>query len=170
MAAATSNNIYEFKIALTRIKPPIWRRIQVAENISFWELHIAIQHAMGWSSCDYDYHLHEFNNGSINENNEKGVKISDYFSLSNNKATYVYDFGDYWEHTVVLEKILPAVDGVQYPKCIAGKRACPPEDCGGIGGYEVLLEIIANPSHEEYKGRMEWLEGEFADPEHFDPR
>ena len=71
---------------------------------------------------------------------------------------------------MVLEKILPAVDGVQYPKCIAGKRACPPEDCGGIGGYEVLLEIIANPSHEEYKGRMEWLEGEFADPEHFDPR
>lgn len=82
------------------------------------------------------------------------------------QASYVYDFGDYWDHKIQLEKILPREKGVNYPICIKGKRASPPEDCGGVWGYEELLEIIKDPDHEE---TMEWL-GEDFDPEHFDPK
>lgn len=174
------SQVYQFKIALKGIKPPIWRRIQVPETYTFWDLHVAIQDAMGW----IDYHLHEFelvnpstgltvNIGSPNEDfgeevlPDGGQKIADYFSMENRTADYVYDFGDNWEHKIQLEKILPREKGVQYPICIKGKRACPPEDCGGIWGYEELLEIIRNPEHEEHEEMLEWLGGEF-DPEDFD--
>jgi hypothetical protein len=83
-------------------------------------------------------------------------------------ARYEYDFGDGWEHIIKLEKILPRDDQIDYPKCVTGKRACPPEDCGGSGGYERLLDIISNTSHEEYVEMITWLGGKF-DPEHFDP-
>ncbi|MGB2728747.1 MAG: plasmid pRiA4b ORF-3 family protein [Halobacteriota archaeon] len=172
--------MYQFKIALKGIKPPIWRRIQVPETYNFRDLHVAIQDAMGW----IDYHLHEFemvnpatglkeNIGIPNEDfgeevlPELNQKIADYFSMENQTADYVYDFGDSWEHKIQLEKILPREKNINYPICIKGKRACPPEDCGGIWGYAELLEIIRNPEHEEYEEMLEWLGGEF-DPEHFD--
>jgi hypothetical protein len=172
--------VYQFKIALKGIKPPIWRRIQVPETYTFWDLHVAIQDAMGWD----DYHLHGFELanpltglkqkiGIPDEVFDRGFlpgwrqKIADYFSMANQSASYDYDFGDDWEHKIQLEKILPRDKGVMYPICIKGKRACPPEDCGGIWGYAELLEIIANPNHEEYEGMLRWLGGEF-DPEHFD--
>ena len=94
-------------------------------------------------------------------------KIADYFSQENEKADYVYDFGDNWEHIIKLEKILPREENIKYPICIKGRRACPPEDCGGIGGYYNLLEIIKNPNHEDYEEMLDWLGGEF-DPERFD--
>ena len=94
-------------------------------------------------------------------------KIADFFSTENRTASYVYDFGDSWEHKIQLEKILPGEKGVEYPICIKGKRACPPEDCGGVWGYAELLEIIKDPKHEEYEEMMEWL-GEEFDPDHFD--
>jgi hypothetical protein len=94
-------------------------------------------------------------------------KIANYFSMENRMAEYVYDFGDNWEHTVKLEKILPRDENTNYPICIKGKRACPPEDCGGIWGYEELLDIISDKNHEEYEEMMKWLGGEF-DPEYFD--
>lgn len=175
-------NVYQFKITLKNTKPPIWRRIQVPENFSFWDLHVAIQDSMGW----YDYHLHEFE--TIN-NNYKQVKrigvpdfdsmesntlidwkenIKDWFSLNENKAmNYIYDFGDSWNHRIELEKILKKKDNVNYPVCIKGKRACPPEDCGGVWGYENTLEVIKDPKHSEYNETIEWLEGDF-DPEKFD--
>ncbi len=138
---------------------------------------------MGWS----DYHLHEFEivNPSTGLKENIGIpapddeafgrevlsgrkqKIADYFSMENRTADYVYDFGDTWEHKIQLEKILPREKGVDYPICIKGKRACPPEDCGGIWGYAELLEIIKNPNHEEYEEMLEWLGGEF-DAEHFE--
>lgn len=176
-------NVYEFTITLRGIKPKIWRRIQVPENYSFWELHVAIQDAMGWA----DYHLHEFeifdpkiaekvSIGIADENDFIGyeiipgekAKISKYFLFPKIRALYEYDFGDGWEHEVVLERVLPAESGSIYPKCIAGKRACPPEDCGGIWGYEELLEIIKNPNNPEYEEQIEWLGGNF-NPEHFRP-
>jgi hypothetical protein len=83
------------------------------------------------------------------------------------RFTYEYDFGDSWEHEILLERVLPAEPGAQYPVCVAGKRACPPEDCGGIWGYAELLEIIRDPMHGEYERMMEWLGGSF-DPEKFD--
>ena len=175
-------NVYQFKITMKEIKPAIWRRIQVPENYTFWDLHVAIQDSMGWT----DSHLHAFKiiNPEIEESEEIGIpddsefaefpmlagweeNIADWFSEENNKANYNYDFGDDWNHYVVLEKILPKEEGVKYPICLDGKRACPPEDCGGVWGYENLLEIIKNPDHEEYEKMMEWLGGGF-DPEHFE--
>ena len=172
--------VYQFKITLKGIKPPIWRRIQVPETYTFWELHLAIQNAMSWTVC----HLHEFELvnpetglkqfiGTQNEDfgdevlPESNKKIADYFSMENQSAVYTYDFGDNWEHKIQLEKIVPREKGVKYPICMKGKRACPPEDCGGIWGYAELLEIIRNPKHDEYEEMLEWLGGEF-DPEYFD--
>jgi len=81
---------------------------------------------------------------------------------------YEYDFGDGWEHKVVLEKIIPSAPGLSAPSCIAGARACPPDDCGGVGGYQEFLEAIGDPFHPEHEAMLEWIGGEF-DPEYFDP-
>ena len=169
--------IYQIKITLNQIRPPIWRRVQVAEETSFATLHEIVQMAMGWQ----DYHLHEFEvvgrrigpkieddfyGGSTFD--EIDVKLCDVVQGENAKLKYTYDFGDGWVHEIRLEKILPRKEGVDYPICIAGKRACPPEDCGGVWGYESLLEAIRDESHEEHERMLEWLGGEF-DPEYFDP-
>lgn len=176
------NQAYQFKISLKGIRPPIWREIQVPESYTFWDLHVAIQDAMGWD----DYHLHEFemtnpstgskvNIGIPDEDFEREIlpgwiqKIAGYFSLENRAASYLYDFGDDWEHQIELQKIIPKERGISYPVCTNGKRACPPEDCGGIWGYEELLEIVKDPAHEEYEEMMEWLGGEF-DPEYFEAK
>lgn len=177
-----SEKVYQFKITLKGIKPPIWRRILVPETYTFWDLHVAIQDAMGW----LDMHLHDFEIFSPSAGRKVIIgipdedfeiarktlagwkhKISGYFSMENKKAEYVYDFGDDWEHTVNLEKILPQEAEVNYPVCTAGKRSCPPEDCGGVWGYGDLLEIIANHDDERYEEMLEWL-GEDFDPEYFD--
>jgi hypothetical protein len=172
------SNIYQFKITLEDIKPKIWRRIQVPENYNFYDLHIAIQNAMGWEDC----HLHQFEMKNPKTGFkvvigteecdvlEEKAKIAQYFSLENKTVAYEYDFGDSWHHEIILEKILPAETDVKYPTCLAGQRACPPEDCGGFSGYEYLLEIINDPAHEEYEERMEWLGGGEFDPEDFDPK
>jgi hypothetical protein len=173
------DKVYQFRIELQEIKPPVWRRIQVPEAYTFWDLHVAIQDAMGWT----DTHLHEFhlknpktgrkvNIGLPDEDFGRKVSegwkknIADFFSPHNPKAEYTYDFGDNWHHVVSLEAILPREKGVEYPLCIDGARACPPEDCGGSHGYEDFLSIIMDPKHEEHDSMLEWAGGEF-DPEHF---
>jgi hypothetical protein len=178
------SEIYQFKITLNGSKPLIWRRIVVPANYSFWDLHVAVQDAMGW----LDYHLHEFEivNPTTSEKVRIGLpdeeyddedmttipdhkeKISDYFDENNCNARYEYDFGDSWIHTIKFEKNIPALTGEKYPKCINGKMACPPEDCGGIHGYKNLLSILSNPQNEEYKDMITWLGGKF-DPKLFDP-
>lgn len=179
------SKVYQFKVTLKGIKPPIWRRIQVPEVYTFWDLHVAIQDAMGW----LDYHLHEFTilNPSTGRKDEIGIpedeplmlwdkkvhagwrcKIADYFSLENSRANYVYDFGDNWQHTIKLEKILPRDKDFEYPICIRGKREGPPEDCGGVWGYQELLEIIMDPTHEDHESTLDWIGDDF-DPEYFDP-
>jgi hypothetical protein len=178
------SELYQFKITLNDSKPTIWRRIVVPANYSFWDLHVAIQDSMGW----LDYHLHEFEivNPTTGEKVRIGLpdeeyddpdkiaipdhkeKISDYFNENNCIARYEYDFGDSWIHTIKFEKILPTIPGEKYPKCIGGKMACPPEDCGGIPGYYNLLSILKNPQNEEYEDMINWLGGIF-DPKLFDP-
>ena len=141
-----------------------------------------------------DYHLHEFRiktKTGVNlvfgiPNDETDYllstedtlpdwkhKISKYEDIIPSSFVYVYDFGDDWRHKIDFEEILPAEPGVTYPRCIKGKRACPPEDCGGAWRYSELLEILADPKHEEYKETKEWIEsqkcGQF-DPEYFDPK
>lgn len=173
--------VYQFKITLEEINPPIWRRIQVPETYSFWDLHVAIQDSMGWT----DSHLHQFEITNPKTGKEVEisipdedwedealagweVKIADYFSLKNPTALYIYDFGDNWEHTILLEKIVPRAEKTEYPICLEGERACPPEDCGGAWGYVDLLETISDPDDEEYEDTIEWLGDDF-DPEYFDP-
>jgi hypothetical protein len=179
------DRVYQFKITLKGIKPPVWRRIQVPGVYSFWDLHVAIQDSMGWMDC----HLHEFEmeNSSTGGKEHIGIpleddfddereilpgwkiKIGNYFTAGRTRAKYRYDFGDDWRHEVVLEKIEPRAEGASYPICIDGKRACPPEDCGGPHGYENFLEIIMDPANEQYGDMLAWVGGEF-DPERFDPQ
>ncbi|MFA4955654.1 MAG: plasmid pRiA4b ORF-3 family protein [Candidatus Methanoperedens sp.] len=174
------DQVYQFKITLKETKPPVWRRIQVPQTYTFYDLHVAIQDVMIWS----DYHLHEFEIKDPSTGLKVAIgfpedefgrdilvgqkqKIAKYFSLENPYADYIYDFGDFWQHKIQLEKILPREESIEYPICIKGKRACPPEDVGGIGGYEDFLKILKNPKHKEYEEMLEWAGGEF-DPEQFD--
>ena len=178
------DHVYQFKVTLKGIRPPIWRRIQVPEDYTFWDLHVAIQDAMGW----LDYHLHEFEvrepesgtNHYIGLPDEEGFPddheilpgwkemLSTYFSPDNGTARYFYDFGDGWEHSVKLEKILERKAGSTYPLCLGGKRACPPEDCGGIAGYRDLLKFLSDPENRlDDEGNRRLSDG--FDPDFFDP-
>ncbi len=96
-----------------------------------------------------------------------GLPIADFFTLASRKVGYEYDFGDGWVHSVTLEKVFPLEKGVVYPCCIGGRRACPPEDCGGTWGYQSLLEVLKDPNHEEHHSLVDWLGGAI-DPELFD--
>ena len=165
--------IYQLKVTLNHIKPPIWRRVEVPGEIRLGKLHRALQAAMGWT----DSHLHAFRIGNerygvpdpnfpSDTKNERNIRL-DSVAQQSGRFFYDYDFGDGWKHEIEVEKILPAETAVHYPRCVDGKRACPPEDCGGPPGYEYLLEVLADPEHEEHDSMIEWVGGEF-DPEAFD--
>jgi len=175
--------VFQFLIVLSGIDPPVWRRIQVPGAYSFWDLHVAIQDAMGW----LDYHLHQFKINDpargqllhIGMPIEDGwdditilpdyqTPISEVFTWDNEVASYVYDFGDDGRHVVAFESWFGREKGVQYPRCISGAGNCPPEDCGGPTGYEMFLEAIRDPDHEEHQSYLEWVGGDY-DPEDFDP-
>ena len=172
---AKPTTIYQLKVTLKHTQPAIWRRLQVPSDIKLGKLHLVLQDALGWTNS----HLHQFLVGErrigIQDmddafgdelEDENRVKLSQ-IAIEKTRLRYEYDFGDSWEHEILVEKVLPAVDGIRYPFCTAGKRACPPEDCGGVSGYERLLEIIVDPDHEEHAEMLEWLGGPF-DPEAFD--
>lgn len=180
----TRRPILQFKVQLRDIKPAIWRRIEIPGSYTFWDLHVAIQDAMGW----LDSHLHAFRIGDRRTGAEVEIGIPDpdgfegdperlpgwrvpvmeYLAEAGDRAQYDYDFGDGWEHDLLLEELTPRQAKTKYPRCLAGSRACPPEDCGGPGGYAQLLETLANPSDPEHESMLEWLGGPF-DPEAFDP-
>ena len=171
---SSADSIYQLKITLRDIKPPIWRRVQVKSNITLAQLHDVIQATMGWE----DYHLHQYEKDGIyyglpEQNydyeilNEKRFKLNSILTSENEKLDYEYDFGDSWQHTIELEKILAPEPNEKYPVCLAGKRACPPEDCGGIWGYEDLIEALRDPDHPEHEDMLEWA-GEDFDPEYFE--
>jgi hypothetical protein len=174
----TDAPIFQLKVTLRDSKPPIWRRIQVSGDISLYRLHHTLQVVMGWT----DSHLHQFvvsgplgkvyygepsPDDFLDVKNEKRTKLNQIAPAEKGRFSYEYDFGDGWDHQILVEKILPAVDGVRYPLCLTGKRACPPEDSGGIWGYAELLQAIQDPSDPEHAERVEWL-GEGFDPERFD--
>jgi hypothetical protein len=168
-----SDSVLQLKITLNHIKPPIWRRVLVDSDIKLPDLHKIIQTVMGWTNS----HLHQFIIGNQYyslPSDESFYKVVDYrrikldslFNTPKSNFIYEYDFGDGWEHSIVIEKILPRKKNTYYPICIDGKRSCPPEDCGGTFGYENLITIINNPEHEEYDEMMEWL-GDYFDPKEF---
>ena len=173
--------VYQFKVTLKHVRPPIWRRIVVPGSYSFWDLHVAIQDAMGW----LDGHLHAFRGRSprtgqafqVGCDLDEGesirpgwkVAIADHFREPGDHVEYDYDFGDGWEHVIVLEKVSTRVPQVTYPLCLKGARACPPEDCGGIPGYSDLLRKLHGSDAGELAEIREWLGRDF-DPDAFDPR
>ena len=173
---STPKTVYQLKVTLGESKLPIWRRILVADTTTLSQLHTILQIVMGWT----DSHLHMFTingqiygdpeddeTGELGTKNERRYRLNQLVGREGIKFRYEYDFGDSWLHDLVVEKILPAEKGGRYPLCIAGKRACPPEDVGGIGGYAYFLEAIANPKHREHDEYLEWIGGKF-DSERFD--
>jgi hypothetical protein len=176
----SANALYQFKITLVGPKPAIWRRIQV-KDCTLDKLHQHIQTTMGWTNS----HLHHFRINKKHYGNPK--LLGDTFGeldyqdstttllsaiVPNNgkrfRFAYEYDFGDSWDHEVLFEGCPKVETGRQYPYCVEGERACPPEDVGGVFGYEDFVEVIQNEDHEQHKEMLEWVGGVF-DPEAFDP-
>ncbi|HHW15137.1 MAG TPA: plasmid pRiA4b ORF-3 family protein [Firmicutes bacterium] len=168
--------VYRLKVTLKGIRPPIWRRLAVPGEISLRRLHQTLQTAFGWQ----DYHLHEFIiDGTVyglpdreaemmgfrKVRDDRRVKLKAVVSVRD-KFLYRYDLGDNWEHEIQVEDI-ELGQKQERPVCLGGRRAAPPEDCGGLSGYTDLLDALGDPEHPEHESYVEWLGGVF-DPEAFD--
>jgi hypothetical protein len=179
-----SETALQLKIQLKGSQPTIWRRFLVQSDISFSDLHDIIQVVMGWGSC----HLYEFRYGSSRDNvvvlpgydplggkldawsyreqihEAESTLISTFLSSPKDKVSYCYDFGDSWEHTVTVEKVIDAKGSTDsLPLCLAGAMRCPPEDCGGIYGFQHLKEVLANKKDPDHKEMLEWVGSEKID-------
>jgi hypothetical protein len=174
-AEATGGALFQLKVTLRGVaKPPVWRRVLVPATTTLGDMHEVIVRAMGWDGG----HLHVFSDGTyeygapdgeLGFQDEDAVELDEVLSEPGDRLSYNYDFGDDWEHDIKLEKVLPpdpaAVASV--PACLAGKGACPPEDCGGAWGYADLKEAIADPAHDEHEDLLDWLG--LDNPAAFDP-
>lgn len=168
--------VYRLRVELLEIKPLIWRRLLVPAEVKLPKLHQCLQLAMGWTNS----HLHQFKVGDthygvpdpewpeLKMRDERQVRLCELIGEAQREIVYEYDFGDGWEHRIVLEQTEPASKFMSYPLCTAGERACPPEDVGGVPGYEEFLKIIGNPKHKEYGQSLLWAGGGAFDPEGFD--
>jgi hypothetical protein len=173
-AVKTDTPIYQLRIELLDLEPTIWRQVLVPASIKLHKFHVVLLWTMGWAGG----HLHEFVIG----HDHYGIPDPDYdtppliqredrvtlgAALGARKAfTYLYDYGDGWEHRVTVEKILPPDPGLKSPRCLDGANACPPEDVGGPPGYIEFLEAINDPAHDEHDSMIEWSGGSF-DPTAF---
>jgi hypothetical protein len=163
---------FQIKITLKNIKPPIWRRVLVAPEITLNKLHDVLQIAMGWTNS----HLHQFETpdgyfadpafGMEETQSSRKATLRSVLCEPKSSIRYEYDFGDGWDHQIVLEKLVE-LDRPVFALCLGGARSSPPEDCGGPWGYANLLEILQDPKHPEYESMIEWLGSEF-EPESFD--
>ncbi|HTW92241.1 MAG TPA: plasmid pRiA4b ORF-3 family protein [bacterium] len=166
--------LYRLKVTLLDSKPPIWRRLLVRGDTTLGRLHRIVQEAMGW----YDGHLHTFtvrgNTYSMPDpewmepmRDERKATLVGLRLTPRSRFRYEYDMGDGWEHEILVEAVTEAESSrPRRAVCLDGKRACPPEDVGGTGGYEYFLEAIRDPKHKEHKDMLEWIGREF-DPEAF---
>lgn len=173
--------ILQIRVELQVIEPLIWRRIQVPGDYTFWDLHVAIQSAFAWT----DTHLHEFRPWGERDGHPRfGMplddfddpplsgwehRVADVLTPANPVLEYEYDFGDGWLHKITLEDVLTAAPGKKYPRCTAGERSAPPDDCGGPGGYESLLETLADPEDPEHKSSHAWASSQKGKRGKFDP-
>ncbi|MEX2272798.1 MAG: DUF6429 family protein [Vicinamibacterales bacterium] len=180
--AAGAGMVHQFRVALLGTQPLVWRRVQVPDDYTFWDLHVALQDAMGWQ----DYHLHEFRfptrpSGELRigipDPDFPGerpclagwqVELSQHIRPGMPAVAYLYDFGDGWEHELTYEGPAARDKAARYPRCVDGAAACPPEDCGGIDGYEEFVRAMRNPKHPRHKELREWFGGPF-DPDAFAP-
>jgi len=176
-----ANKVYQIKIALENIRPPIWRRILVSGDTTLDEMHDIMQAIMGW----WDYHLHQFivhgeyygvpddeYIGWREMRDEQNYTLEPLIPAEKFKFVYEYDFGDSWEHKLLVEKIMTPQEVQRLhagplPVCLKGKRSRPPEDVGGVWGYANFLQAIGDPEHPEHDEYLEWAGGDF-DPERFD--
>jgi hypothetical protein len=175
--AAAGDQVAQIKVTLLDTDPPVWRRLLVPATIRLDRLDRVIQAAMGWTNS----HLHMFIHPTghygtphpdLPVHDERQATLRDLADREGDAFGYEYDLGDSWEHEVLLEKLLPTEPGARYPACLAGARACPPEDCGGTPGYAELIDTLADPDHPEHHAMLEWLgieKGTDFDPAHFDP-
>jgi len=154
---------YRLKVTLRGSRPPIWRRLQVDADVTLAQLHQILQVAMGWT----DSHLHQFRRGPIlygqpdrefgmHRENERRVRLREVLRRPKDRMIYEYDFGDGWEHEIVLEASDSAEHANPVVRLLAGKGACPPEDVGGLWGYYRFLEAIQDPKHPEHDEMLEW--------------
>jgi len=174
---AVPKGIYRIKVTLLGTNPPIWRRLLVPANLTLEQLHNVLQLAMGWENC----HMHDFRIGQRRFGkpeqgealmgmprtaSERTARLFSVLAKAGAKAVYTYDFGDGWEHEIVVEKVLPPDAEHAYPICVDGERHAPPEDCGGVPGLYGLLEAVSDPKHPQHEEMREWL-GADSDPEAF---
>lgn len=170
--AAGPAPVFQLKVGLRGAKPPIWRRLLVPADISLARLHAAIRTAFGW----HGGHLHVFETAygefgqadrELGHQADTSVTLEQVAAGVKDKIRYTYDFGDDWVHDIVVEKVLAPDPSATYPRCTGGRRAAPPDDCGGIWGYEELIEVLSDPAHPEHAERLEWLG--LADASQFTP-
>lgn len=153
------DRILRLEITIEDIMPPIYRKIDIPNTYTFYQLHHVIQLAFDWTNS----HLFEFMNGLETIGDEeaiidaKKILLKERFYEPEQKILYVYDFGDNWEHKVKVEKIFDADPKKRYPTCVSGRRAAPPEDIGGFGGYERFLEALYDDEHPEHEDCPDWL-------------
>jgi hypothetical protein len=168
-----NRHVFQLRVTLDDVTPEVWRRVTVPAGYTLDRVHRVIQYAMGWQNC----HLHSFDiddeqygepdpDGELEVLDEMDYRLDD-VARAGTRIRYTYDFGDWWEHEVLVEEVRPAEPSDHRPACLAGARACPPEDVGGPGGYADFLDALADPAHPEHAAMTEWL-GRPFDPEEFD--
>lgn len=166
----------QLRVELRGVEPLVWRRVLVPENITLAKLHVVLQWAMGWHSS----HLHEYEiarrrygipddewPSTEPVEDERRVRLKPLIEGGMRRFTYLYDFGDHWEHIVKVEDLVPPKPDRPLIVCLAGENACPPEDVGGYPGYAEFLEALKDPKHEEHANMLRWIGGSF-DPTAFD--
>jgi hypothetical protein len=155
--------IFQVKITLKGVStPPVWRRVLVPAGIRLHRFHDVIQAVVGWS----DYHMHVFSaeaaqfgfwDAELGHRDERRATLDAVLEVPGDRLIYTDDFGDDWDHEILLEGVMSPAPGEVYPRCSDGKGACPPEDCGGAWGYMSLREVLANPNADEHDEMLEWL-------------
>lgn len=172
---STPVKAYQLEVSLCNVTPPIWRRLQVLGDTSLHRFHRILQTAFGWTNS----HLHLFAIGDrvFSEprpddyidppEDERRVRLRDFALRRGSTLRYVYDYGDHWEHRIVVEAVFEPVPGLPYPCCIGGERATPPEDSGGAYGYAELLDALRDPQNPKHASTLQWVPAGF-DPEAFD--
>ncbi|MHB8274988.1 MAG: plasmid pRiA4b ORF-3 family protein, partial [Dermatophilaceae bacterium] len=173
---STRSTVHQLTITLLGVEPPVWRRIQIPSGVTLARVHADFQAVMGWEND----HLHQFEIGGRRYGrpdpdfvpvlgkpiqDERKARLGS-FVEKGDRFTYEYDFGDSWEHEIVVEQILPAGPGSATSRCLEGAGACPPEDVGGWPGYAHFLEAMADPQHPGHDDQSAWIGGRW-DPERF---
>ena len=166
--------VFHLKVTLLEVEPCIWRRFLIRQDVTLYKLNDYLEGVMGWKGYHHhDFKIHDKSYGvpspiyddleGFKMHNERRYKLCHLVEVGD-VFEWEYDFGDCWQHIIEVEKVFEREAGGEYPVCVEGERACPPEDVGGSMGYEEFLKVISDPSHEEYEHLVEWSGGDF-DPE-----